>query len=208
MDLVHTRNFGQLRVCRDESGRCRRGPGPPFRPIASGIPPTQDHETDLEEIIELSHTRASAFASDQVRQCWYFPSGPMLDRAMLRKPETSARRRTIWRRTKTIFHDFQPLVLSRSEMEPWAMSSIPIRAVLAVFALYPALAWAQPAPSADSTMPPPPDVQRLLGYQASQPAAAGPVCTKLCAADMSPCDPIYMKEADGRCDGITSDMNF
>jgi hypothetical protein len=187
----------------DAVSRMRRS----FRPIAPGVPPTQEHETGLEEIIELSHTRASAFASDQVRQCWSFPSGPMPDWPML-KPRTSARRRTIWHRTKTIFHDFQPLFLSRSEMELWAMSSMLIRVALAVFALYPALTWAQPAPSADSTMPPPPDVQRMLGYQPSQPAAARPVCTKLCAADMSPCDPIYMKEADGRCDGITSDMNF
>jgi hypothetical protein len=28
------------------------------------------------------------------------------------------------------------------------------------------------------------------------------MCRKLCASDLSPCDPIYFKTADGRCAGI------
>lgn len=64
--------------------------------------------------------------------------------------------------------------------------------------LYTTLALAQ-LPGQFNAMPPPADAQSLLNSQAAPPA---PVCPKLCPADNSPCDPIYMKETDGRCDGI------
>ncbi|PNG26178.1 hypothetical protein [Methylocella silvestris] len=35
--------------------------------------------------------------------------------------------------------------------------------------------------------------------EASAPART---CVKMCAADYSPCDPIYFKTEDGRCDGV------
>lgn len=75
-------------------------------------------------------------------------------------------------------------------------------ATLAIL-LFPAAAFAQ-LPGQDAPLPPPPGVP--LPYS---PAASGPpYCPKLCRGDMTPCDPIYMKEADGRCDGISADLDY
>lgn len=77
---------------------------------------------------------------------------------------------------------------------------------IGVAAFVPTLAFAQ-VPGQFNTLPPS-DVQRMLGYQSGQQVSAAPSCPKLCAADNSPCDPTYMKEADGRCDGITSSFSY
>jgi len=34
------------------------------------------------------------------------------------------------------------------------------------------------------------------------PARLARICKKMCANDFSPCDPIYFKTEDGRCDGL------
>jgi hypothetical protein len=42
-------------------------------------------------------------------------------------------------------------------------------------------------------------------YRKSPPMAhQAESCQKMCARDLSPCDPIYFKTADGRCAGILS----
>ena len=82
-----------------------------------------------------------------------------------------------------------------------------VRVAASVAVILPTLADAQ-APGQFTTLPPPPDAQRLLGYQPGQQAAAAPVCPKLCPGDNSPCDPLYMKESDGRCDGISASLNY
>lgn len=78
-----------------------------------------------------------------------------------------------------------------------------LRVALVAALLNPVLAMAQPAGT--TMLPPPPDVQRLLGPNYSQPAVQS--CPKLCPNDNSPCDPIYMKDADGRCDGVYGTIN-
>ena len=55
-----------------------------------------------------------------------------------------------------------------------------------------------PAPDA---VPPPPGVEAGEGDDEPPPRPAR-VCQKLCANDFSPCDPIYFKTEDGRCDGL------
>lgn len=78
-----------------------------------------------------------------------------------------------------------------------------LRIALTTALLHPAIAAAQ-LPGQDAPLPPPPGVP--LPYS---PAASGPPsCPKLCRGDMTPCDPIYMKEADGRCDGISADLDY
>ncbi|ACK51391.1 hypothetical protein Msil_2462 [Methylocella silvestris BL2] len=36
----------------------------------------------------------------------------------------------------------------------------------------------------------------------AEASAPSRTCVKMCAADDSPCDPIYFKTEDGRCDGV------
>lgn len=62
-------------------------------------------------------------------------------------------------------------------------------------------------PGQFNALPPPADASGLLGSQASQQTSA-PSCPKLCPADNSPCDPTYMKDADGRCDGLSGSLNY
>jgi hypothetical protein len=50
-------------------------------------------------------------------------------------------------------------------------------------------------------VPPPPGVDPEDGSDEPPPRPAR-VCRKMCANDFSPCDPIYFKTEDGRCDGI------
>lgn len=73
-----------------------------------------------------------------------------------------------------------------------------LRLAVVVASLSTNAAFAQ-LPGQMNTLPPPADAQSYLNYQQ---APRAPVCPKLCPADNSPCDPIYMKETDGRCDGI------
>jgi hypothetical protein len=42
-------------------------------------------------------------------------------------------------------------------------------------------------------------------HYAPAPAAA---CIRACPNDMSPCDPVYMKRADGRCSGVIATPVF
>jgi hypothetical protein len=79
-----------------------------------------------------------------------------------------------------------------------------MRLAVGAAVIIPMAATAQ-IPGQFNTLPPPPDAQNLLGYQAS---SAAPSCPKLCPADNSPCDPIYMKDADGRCDGISGSLAY
>ena len=81
------------------------------------------------------------------------------------------------------------------------------RLVVGAAVMIPMVAAAQ-LPGQFNTLPPPQDAQTLLGYQAGQQASSAPSCPKLCPADNSPCDPIYMKEADGRCDGISGSIAY
>lgn len=82
-----------------------------------------------------------------------------------------------------------------------------MRGAISAAAIVPTLVFAQ-VPGQFNTLPPPSDVQRMLGYQQGQQTSTAPTCPKLCSADNSPCDPIYMKEADGRCDGITGSFTY
>jgi hypothetical protein len=50
-------------------------------------------------------------------------------------------------------------------------------------------------------VPPPPGVDAGEWDDEAPPRPAR-VCQKLCANDYSPCDPIYFKTEDGRCDGL------
>ncbi len=50
-------------------------------------------------------------------------------------------------------------------------------------------------------VPPPPGVDPADWDDAPPPPTAR-VCRKMCANDFSPCDPIYYKTEDGRCDGL------
>jgi hypothetical protein len=60
--------------------------------------------------------------------------------------------------------------------------------------------YGQPEES-DSVQPPPGvDPEDWTGGAPSPRAAR--VCQKMCADDFSPCDPIYFKTEDGRCDGV------
>ncbi len=56
-------------------------------------------------------------------------------------------------------------------------------------------------PDDAESVPPPPGVD---ADEWDDPPAARParVCQKMCANDFSPCDPIYFKTEDGRCDGL------
>jgi hypothetical protein len=49
--------------------------------------------------------------------------------------------------------------------------------------------------------PPPPGVDAGEWDDEAPPRPAR-VCQKMCANDFSPCDPIYFKTEDGRCDGL------
>lgn len=49
---------------------------------------------------------------------------------------------------------------------------------------------------------PPPDFDLGEWSDEAPPPSRGRVCRKMCANDFSPCDPIYFKTEDGRCDGI------
>ena len=86
------------------------------------------------------------------------------------------------------------------------MFKTPIRIIVAAAALSSSMASAQ-LPGQFNTLPPPADAQGMLGYQPGQQNASGPPsCPKLCPADNSPCDPIYMKDADGRCDDLSGSL--
>ncbi len=70
-------------------------------------------------------------------------------------------------------------------------------------------AWAQiitaqfmGQPGVPDYVPPPP--WSGPGEWIEDPAPPPPqrVCKKLCANDFSPCDPLYFKTEDGRCDGL------
>ena len=56
-------------------------------------------------------------------------------------------------------------------------------------------------PDDAESVPPPPgvDPDEWDDQPAARPAR---VCQKMCANDFSPCDPIYFKTEDGRCDGL------
>ncbi len=86
------------------------------------------------------------------------------------------------------------------------MSRSLIRLAAGATALVSTFAFAQ-LPGQFNTLPPPPDAQRVLNYQPGQQQSAPPSCPKLCPADRSPCDPIYMKETDGRCDGVSGNLS-
>lgn len=50
-------------------------------------------------------------------------------------------------------------------------------------------------------VPPPPGVDPGE-WDDQPPPRPARVCRKMCANDFSPCDPIYFKTEDGRCDGL------
>ncbi len=57
--------------------------------------------------------------------------------------------------------------------------------------------WEEP-----DSVPLPPDVDEAD----VEPPPSHRTCRKMCASDFSPCDPIYFKTEDGRCDGL--DENY
>ena len=64
--------------------------------------------------------------------------------------------------------------------------------------ILPAEFWSEP--SAPDAAPPPADLE---GWDDEEPPPQPRrVCHKLCANDFSPCDPLYFKTEDGRCDGL------
>lgn len=56
--------------------------------------------------------------------------------------------------------------------------------------------FAEPAP------PPPGFDADEWGDEDEEPLVPARACRKMCAADLSPCDPVYFKTEDGRCDGV------
>ena len=57
-------------------------------------------------------------------------------------------------------------------------------------------------PDEPDPVPPPPGVDPEGWSDEAPPPRPARVCKKMCANDFSPCDPIYFKTEDGRCDGI------
>jgi hypothetical protein len=57
-------------------------------------------------------------------------------------------------------------------------------------------------PDETDSVPPPPGVEAEDWSGEAPPPRPARVCRKMCADDFSPCDPIYFKTEDGRCDGV------
>jgi hypothetical protein len=57
-------------------------------------------------------------------------------------------------------------------------------------------------PPGDPAPPPPGFDADEWGDQEAPTLPKARVCQKMCANDFSPCDPIYFKTEDGRCDGL------
>lgn len=49
--------------------------------------------------------------------------------------------------------------------------------------------------------PPPPAAEARYATVPPPPVAMASACVPMCVTDYIPCDPVYFKLADGRCDG-------